>query len=309
MAVRTRALSCGFGDLHAVRALTLDIPIGVVFGLLGPNGAGKTTTMRLLLGLLKPSGGSGEVLGYQLGVHGEAIRQASGVLVEQPAFYERLSAEENLEFAGRAWGVSRSDYRSRARDLLLRFGLYERRRDRVAGWSRGMKQRLAVVRALIHRPRIVFLDEPTSNLDPGAAALLREQIQRVTSESETTVILSTHNLLEAEAMCRLVGIMHRGTMLAVGSPEAMRVSAAPTRLRIQGHGFTEEVVRRVAERSGGRDVSRGDGALFVALHSDADAPAVVRTIIEAGGEIEAVTREASSLEAVYRRIVGGEERS
>jgi ABC-2 type transport system ATP-binding protein len=217
-AVATRALSRRFGPVHAVDALTMDIPRGIIFGLLGPNGSGKTTTIRLLLGLLEPTGGVAEVLGYDTVRAAADIRRRCGVLLEHAGLYERLSAEENLTLYGRFWGLDAAARRARIRELLLPLGLWDRRHELVGGWSRGMKQQLAIARALLHRPALVFLDEPTAGLDPVAAAALREQLARLCRSEGVTVVLTTHNLTDAERLCSLVGVMRAGKLKALAAP-------------------------------------------------------------------------------------------
>ena len=175
VAIRTVGLSRRFGAVCALEGLSVDIPSGIIFGFLGPNGSGKTTTIRLLLGLLDPSAGRAEVFGYDTRTHGDAIRERCGALLEHCGLYERLSAEENLELYGRFWRMSRGSRRARVKELLTCFELWERRREIVAGWSRGMKQKLAIARALLHRPSLIFLDEPTAGLDPIAAVSLRDE--------------------------------------------------------------------------------------------------------------------------------------
>ena len=165
VAIRLAGLCRAFGSIQAVDELTLEIPAGSVFGFLGPNGAGKTTTIRLLLGLLEPSGGHAAVLGFDPWREGDEVRRRTGAVLEHTGVYEQLTAEENLEFYGRACRLGVDERRAAARELLGRMGLWERRHERPGTWSRGMQQRLALARALIHRPRLLFLDEPTAGLD------------------------------------------------------------------------------------------------------------------------------------------------
>ena len=224
-AIRTSALGRCFGSVRALDDVSLEIPQGTIFGLLGPNGAGKTTMIRILLGLIEPSAGSTEVLGYDTRTSAAAIRERTGSLLEHCGLYERLSAEDNLELYGRIWHMPRDARRARVRELLEGLDLWDRRREPVAAWSRGMKQRLAIARALLNRPSLVFLDEPTAGLDPIAAKALREDLARLAAFENVTVFVTTHNLAEAEKLCTTVGVIRAGRLLAVGSPAEISSTA------------------------------------------------------------------------------------
>jgi ABC-2 type transport system ATP-binding protein len=221
-----------FGDRVAVRALDLEIERGEAFGLLGPNGAGKSTTLYLLLGLLAPSAGRVEVLGLDPAVEGRQVRKACGVVLESGRLYERLTAEENLELWGRFWALSPRDRRARMTSLLGEFGLAERGRERVETWSRGMKRRLMIARALMHRPEILLLDEPTQGLDHAAAISLWEGLESMTDEFRTTLIVATHNLRDAERVCSRVGVLRNGRLLACESPAALGMPLEDAYLRM-----------------------------------------------------------------------------
>ena len=306
MAIRTVALTRDFGSVRAVDGLSLEIPEGCVFGFLGPNGSGKTTTIRLLLGLLKPDAGTIEVLGNDVRTASDAIRAASGALMEHSGLYERLSAWENLDFYGRAWRLSKPDREQRIRELLESVELWDRRDDLVSGWSRGMKQKLAVLRTLLHRPRIVFLDEPTAGLDPIAAAALRDDLLRLAADEGLTVFLTTHNLAEAERLCSLVGVVRRGRLIAFGHPDAIRVAAAGDHLEIVGAGFSERMLAglRAREEVSGADIL--NGRLCVELRPQGATPPIVAFVVENGGQIEEVRRASESLEGAFLSLVGQE---
>jgi len=229
-----------FGSQKAVDGLTFRVEPGEVFGLLGPNGAGKTTTVRLLNGLLPPSAGSARVFGFDPVLDGPSIRQRTGVLTETPALYERLSARENLEFFATLQNLSQPDLDRRVDDMLSFFELASRASDKVETYSKGMKQRLALARALVHQPPLLFLDEPTSGLDPEAAQQVDDLIADLGRTDGQTVVLATHNLLEAQRLCDRVAIMNHGRILALGSlkdlarklwqsptPQAVAVSTLP----------------------------------------------------------------------------------
>ena len=197
IAIRVDRLTRTFGAITAVDHLTLEVPRGVVFGFLGPNGAGKTTTIRLLLGLLEPTGGRVDVLGFDPRYQGYDIRQRSGALLEEPGIYDRMNAEDNLDFYARVWRLSSSERRARVKELLTRFELWDRRKQSPELWSTGMRQKLAVARALLHQPEVLFLDEPTAGLDPLAAHELGDELVKLASSEGVTVVLTTHDLAEA----------------------------------------------------------------------------------------------------------------
>ena len=215
--IEVNGLERSFGSNLAVDGMTFHVKQGEVFGLLGPNGAGKTTTVRLLNGILPPSGGSARVFGLDPATDGQRIRQQTGVLTETPNLYERLSASENLEFFGTLTGIPKETLKPRVAEILEFFGLQERAKDKVETYSKGMKQRLALARALVHQPPLLFLDEPTSGLDPEAAQQVNELIADLSRDDGRTILLATHNLPEAQRLCDRVAIMNKGRILALGS--------------------------------------------------------------------------------------------
>jgi ABC-2 type transport system ATP-binding protein len=219
--LRTSGLTRSFGDVCAVDHLTIDVQPGEIFGFLGPNGAGKTTTIHLLLGLLEPTDGMAEVLGHDAYRQGADVRERAGALLEDTGLYEQLTAAENLEFYARVWRLGPSERTERIRELLDWVGLFDRRMDRVCTWSRGMKQKLALARALLHHPPLVFLDEPTAGLDVVAATDVREKLKELAPKDGTTVFLTTHNMQEAERLCGRVAIICEGRLLALDKPEAI----------------------------------------------------------------------------------------
>lgn len=305
-AIRTVGLSRGFGGIRAVDRLTLEVPQGTVFGFLGPNGAGKTTTIRLLLGLLDPSAGGARVLGFDAASQSHEIRRRTGVLLEHPGLIERMTAEDNLEFYGRAWRMPRRARRARIEELLTRLGLWERRRDRVGTWSRGTRQKLAVARALLHRPSLVFLDEPTAGLDPLASLALREHLADLAERERTTVFLTTHNLTEAEKLCDRVGVIREGRLVAVGTPAELRDRTRHLRYRVGGRGFSDNVREMVSQRHEVVAVEGSEGRLLVELRRGERMGPLVRFLVRVGAEIDEVTRVGNSLEEVFLSLVRGE---
>jgi ABC-2 type transport system ATP-binding protein len=302
-AIRTTDLSRQFGAVRALDHLTLEIPRGIVFGFLGPNGSGKTTTIRLLLGLLEPTSGSAEVLGYDTRTHAAAIRERSGALLEHCGLYERLSAVDNLDLYGRFWRLAGEARRTRIQQLLTQLDLWDRRDEIVAGWSRGMKQQLATARALLHRPDLVFLDEPTAGLDPIAAAALRDQLARLATSEGVTVFLTTHNLAEAERLCALVGIVREGRLLTVAPPAQLAAGREAPRVEITGSGPTDAMLI-LLRGLGGVTAARADGrCLIVDLRTAADVSPVIAALVSAGFQVEAVRNSAGSLADAFPALL------
>ena len=302
IAIRTEGLTRDFRRVRAVDGLTLEVPAGIVFGFLGPNGSGKTTTIRLLLGLLEPSAGAAEVLGLDVRRQAEAIRARAGALLEHTGLYERLSALDNLEYYGRIAKLAAADRRARIRELLTSFGLWERRTEVVGAWSRGMKQKLAVARALLHRPALIFLDEPTASLDPVASAALRDDLAQLAVREGVTVFLTTHNLAEAERLCARVAVIREGKLLAVGPPSELNARKG-TRAEIRGDGFTDEAIWRLRERPEVTAVDAQDGRLVLDLAEGAATAPLVSLLVEHGAAVEEVRKEQASLEEVFLTLM------
>ncbi len=303
MIIRIENLQRNFGDLRAVDGISLEVPAGIVFGYLGPNGSGKTTTIRLLLGLLEPSGGRAQVLGYDVTSQADEIRLRSGALLEHTGLYERLSAEDNLDFYGRVWRLPAAERRQRIRQLLTDLDLWERRQEVVGKWSRGMKQKLAVGRALLHNPQLVFLDEPTAGLDPVAAAALRQDLENLARQHGVTVFLTTHNLAEAEKLCNRVAVIRQGRLLAVGSPDELRQHAGADRLEIVGHNFTETALAGLRRHPSVQEISSNGEHLLVHVQPGTEAAPLVQLLVAAGTQIEEVRKGKASLEEVFLTLM------
>jgi len=302
-AIETQGLQRDFKTLRAVDNLSLSIQAGSIFGFLGPNGAGKTTTIRLLLGLLEPSAGEAQVLGYDIRTQAPEIRQACGALLENHGLYERLSAEENLEYYGRIWHIARRERLQRQQNLLESLGLWDRRKEAIVEWSRGMKQKLAVARALFHHPRLVFLDEPTAGLDPVAAASLRDDLGQLAMQEGVTVFLTTHNLTEAEKLCHQVGVIRQGRLIAVGSPEELRNRSSVPRVEVRGSGFSEKLISELNSRPEVKTISLRNGSLWLELNAETSVTPLVSLLIAGGAQVEEVRRDKASLEDVFLTLM------
>ncbi len=302
--IHTEGLSKQFHGRLALENLSIDVPAGVIFGFLGPNGAGKTTTIRLLLGLLEPTDGRAVVVGLDTRTQAAEIRRQSGALLEFTGLYERLSAEDNLDFYGRLWHMPGAERKARLQELLTPLGLYERRKETVAAWSRGMKQKLAVARALMHRPRLVFLDEPTAGLDPLASAALRDDLTTLARQQGVTIFLTTHNLAEAEKICQQVAVIRQGRLLMCGSPDELRQSRGGRRVELFGRGFSPDLLARLNQRPEIAHLEQADHHLFIDLNGDPDTAGIVRDVVLAGGQVDEVRKSAASLEEVFLASMG-----
>ena len=307
-AIQTHQLTRSFGDLKAVDRLTLEVPRGTVFGFLGPNGSGKTTTIRLLLGLLDADAGRAEVLSFDTREQADEVRARSGALLEHHGLYERLSAAENLDYYGRIWHMSKTERESRVRELLEPLGLYERRNEPIGRWSRGMKQKLAVARTLIHHPELVFLDEPTAGLDPVASAALREDLGMLAEQEGVTIFLTTHNLAEAEKLCNQVAVINHGQLLALGSPADLRSRTSAPRLYVSGQGFTSQVVESLRANTLVGGMRQSNGQVVMDLTDLSRSHEIVTQLIGAGVQIDEVRKEKADLEEVFLRLVEEEDR-
>jgi len=307
-AIQTHDLTRDFGTVRAVDHLNLTVPAGVVFGFLGPNGSGKTTTMRLLLGLLEPTEGDASVLGYDIRTESAEIRERTGALLEDNGLYERLTAEDNLDYFGRIYRMPTADRQARIRELLAHFGLWDRRKELVKDWSKGMQQKLAIARALMHRPPLVVLDEPTSGLDPIAAASLRDDLAALVEQEGATVFLNTHNLPEAEKLCGLVGVIRNGKLLAVDHPDKLRAQVGVPTVEIVGSGFTEQVLAALRARPEVSGVQVTNGRLRIDLHEAVEVGPLVTAIVSAGALVEEVRKGSASLEDVFLTLMREEDR-
>jgi ABC-2 type transport system ATP-binding protein len=296
--ITAAGLSRSFNGHPAVEELSFDLPSGSLLALLGPNGAGKTTTIRMLLGLIRPTAGSATVGGISLAAEEarRTLRGSCGFLTEAPGFYDRRSAIDNLRFFARLYDLAEPE--KRIERQLRDFDLWEHRDKPVGTYSKGMKQRLAIIRSLFHEPRVLFLDEPTAGLDPESALEVRDLIARLKTEGRT-IVVCTHNLDEAERLADWVGILRR-RLLAYDTLASLQRGAGSGRMVRLGLG--EDAGRwqeRVAAMPGVLRVEPAGASLRVEIRESAVVPGMVAALAGAGATIYEVTPERSSLEAVY----------
>ena len=304
-AIETSGLTRDFADLRAVDGLSFRVEPGTVFGFLGPNGSGKTTTIRLLLGLIAPSSGTATVLGYDSRTQGDEIRARTGALLEHPGLYERMTAVENLEFFARIWRLPATERVNRIQILLDHLGLWDRRDERIGTWSRGMRQKLAIARTLLHHPPLVFLDEPTAGLDPIASASLRNDLASLARVEGVTVFLTTHNLSEAERLCDHVAVIYKGRLLGAGPTEELLNSISGRRVRLRIHPVPANIDDLLTPARGVLSYSVAPDGLEVELESGAEPGGVVAILVEHGVRVDEVTAQRGTLEDAFLNLVHG----
>jgi ABC-2 type transport system ATP-binding protein len=298
-AIQLEELTRDFETVRAVNELSLQVPSGSIFGFLGPNGAGKTTTIHMLLGLLEPTGGQVEVLGFNAQSQGEEVRKRTGALLEHPGIYEQLSAEDNLEFYARVWRIPEPERSARIKELLNHIGLWDRRKEPAGKWSRGMKQKLALARVLLHKPPLVLLDEPTAGLDVMSATAVREDLESMVEREGMTVFLTTHNMSEAEKLCDRVAVIREGSLVAVGSPDELRSRATRMQVVITGQGFSPAVVKLMEKQSEVTAVHSRNGRLTIDFRQEMATDELVNMLVEAGAQVDEIRRGKASLEDVF----------
>ncbi|MFX1589390.1 MAG: ABC transporter ATP-binding protein [Promethearchaeota archaeon] len=218
IAISTKNLSKSFGNLVAVKNLNINIPYGKTFGLLGPNGAGKTTTVRMLNSIITPTSGTAIVGGYDIITQNKSVKKICGFLPESPGLYQKLTAKEFLEFIGELYFLPKEIIFRRIEELIELFDLKGRENDLLEGYSRGMKQKVCLCAAIIQDPEIIFLDEPTSNLDPAATKMVKDLISELAKKADKTIFICTHLLDTAEELCDMIGIIDKGEVKVEGTP-------------------------------------------------------------------------------------------
>jgi ABC-2 type transport system ATP-binding protein len=302
--IETKALTKKFGDILAVDRLSISVEEGEVFGFLGPNGAGKTTTIRMLSALIAPTAGESKVAGYDVGQDDYEIRKRVGILTESPGLYDRLSAERNLEFFAHLYEVE--DVPGQVESYLRMLGLWDRRQEEAGTFSKGMRQKLVIARALLHEPKVLLLDEPTSGLDPEAARLVREFIGGLKQEGRT-IFMCTHNLDEADRLCDRIAVFNV-RLLALDTPAALRRQlfgrSVVFHLSQEGAQFAH-VIEALPFVSSTKAI---ENKLVASLDEpDEQNPVIVRALVEAGADIRFVGELRRSLEDVYLQLIGDDQ--
>jgi len=291
-----------FDDLTAVDRVTFSVAPGEILALLGPNGAGKTTTVRMLAAILRPTVGHAFVAGYSVTRQPQEVRRRVGLLTEHPGLYLRMRGKEYLDFFGRLMGLSACERERRARELLARFGMSQAWDQRIGTYSKGMRQKMALVRAMLHDPPVLLLDEPTSAMDPHSAKLVRDAILSL-RHHRRAIVICTHNLAEAEALADRIAIIRRGKIIALGTPAELKARLlGPPLMELRLTHSTDGVVKLVSDLV--KIQMKGDDWLRYSTPEPEEInPLLLRTLAAHGVGIVTLSEVPRSLEDVYLRVV------
>ncbi len=305
--IEVSGLTKKFGQITAVDSLTFSVNEGEVFGLLGPNGAGKTTTVRMLCCLISSTSGSAKLgeLDISDKISAMKIRKMIGIVHDNVGLYETLTAYENLEFFGQMYEAPKDLVRDNIKEYLEMLDLWDQRDRRVASFSKGMKQKVAVARALVHDPQVLFLDEPTANLDPEASKVIRDVILKLKGEGRT-IFLNTHNLDEAQRICDRIGIL-KTKLIAVDTPKNLENAFSRKLTAIVLTSVNDSILNAVKSMNPKKLTVEGNTIHIEMADPDRETPAIVGAISGAGGQVKSVNEEGASLEDVYLSIVRREQ--
>ncbi|OLE91548.1 MAG: multidrug ABC transporter ATP-binding protein [Crenarchaeota archaeon 13_1_20CM_2_51_8] len=301
--IETVNLTKKFGDLTAVDGVSLRVEEGEVFGFLGPNGAGKTTTVRMLCCLISKTSGAARIANYEVGDDADSlkIRKIIGLVPDSVGLYDDLTAYDNLDFYGKLYKCTETQRRENIQRFLKMLGLWEKKDVAAGAFSKGMKQKLAIARALIHEPEVLFLDEPTVNLDPESSKTVRDFLLELKKEKKT-IFLNTHNLDEAQRICDRIGILNT-KLMAVGTPEELERSVTGRKTVIQLERVDEAVLNALKKLSTGKMFKDDNRITIHVVDPGKENPAIVRAIVEAGGNVQSVSVLGSTLEDAYLKLV------
>jgi ABC-2 type transport system ATP-binding protein len=301
--IEVNNLTKKFGDITAVDSLTFHVDQGEIFGLLGPNGAGKTTTIRMLCCLISKTSGEAQIAGYRIGNGADslAIRKLIGLVPDNVGLYEELSAYENLDYFGKLYECPEQERKEKIEYFLKMMDLWEKRDQPVSDFSKGMKQKVAIARALIHDPQLLFFDEPTANLDPESSRVVRDFILTLKKDGKT-VFINTHNLDEAQRICDRIGIL-KTKLLAVNTPEQLEKTVWGSRTVIQMEEINDQILAAVRKLQP-KDLSVEENRIILALADPQNEnPDFVQAIVSAGGRVQYVTQLNPGLEETYIKVI------
>lgn len=300
--INAENLTKKFGDFTAVENVSFNIPKGKVMLLLGPNGAGKTTTVRMLSSVLRPTSGSATIAGYDVVKQAHLVRSSVGVLTEQHGLYKRMNAFEYLRFYAQIYDMKKAVYQKRITELLSTFGLADVGKKKLGEYSKGMRQKLALVRALLHDPPVLLLDEPTSAMDPESARVVRDSILQLRT-SERTLILCTHNLAEAEELADEIAIIEEGKIILSGSPDDLKAKLlGPAEYEIQ---FSGSLNGKDLGLSNNIEITSQDNSTirFRVTHPEIDNPRLLKNLIDDNLAVITLHKLPQSLEKAYLQAI------
>jgi ABC-2 type transport system ATP-binding protein len=302
--IEVKNLTKQFGDVTAVDSLTFHVAKGEVFGLLGPNGAGKTTTIRMLCCLIAKTSGDAHIAGHPIGSSADslAIRKMIGLVTDNIGLYEELTAYENLDYYGKLYECPEGQRKERIEYYLMMMDLWDKRNLEISAYSKGMKQKIAIARALIHNPELLFFDEPTANLDPEAAIVVRDIILKLKKDGKT-IFINTHNLNEAQRICDRIGIL-KTRLLAVNTPEQLETSTwGSSKTVFQVEQVNDQILEAVRKLNP-QEINVEDNKIILVLADPLKQnPDVVQQIASAGGRIQYITQLNPSLEETYIKVI------
>ena len=301
--IEVKNLTKKFGDITAVDDISFHVDEGEIFGFLGPNGAGKTTTIRMLCCLISKTSGEAKIAGFQIGnsINSLEIRRIIGLVPDNVGLYEELSAYDNLDYYGKLYECTEQQRRENIEYFLKMLGLWDKRNLPVGDFSKGMKQKVAIARALIHNPKLLFLDEPTVNLDPEYSKIVRDFILGLKKEGKT-IFLNTHNLDEAQRICDRIGII-KTRLLTVNTPEQLEKSVFGNKIVIQLEEINESILAAVKNLKPKNLTVEGNKIIIDSADPLKESPTFVKAIVSAGGNVQFVVKLNPDLEETYLKIV------
>ena len=303
--IRVKNLTKHFDDLKAVDGISFTVEKGEIFGFLGPNGAGKTTTIRMLSCIIEPTNGNAHLNGYNIRENKMEIRRMVGILTENPCLYERLTPIYNLDFFGKLYDVPDADRARRINEILEMFDLYDRKDEKVETFSKGMKQKLALARALLHDPDIIFLDEPTAALDPKIAKGVRDYIKKLGKGGKKIIFICTHNLTEAEYLCDRVAVIDHGRIAGIGSPDELSKDIwKGEQVEIVLKNFNHEIEQALRDLEVITSYDYQKPCLLIDVKDiSTDNPIIIETLVKSGAQIISAKIKQHSLEDIYLNLV------
>jgi len=302
--IRTKKLTKKFGELTAVKSLDLKVNEGEMFGFLGPNGAGKTTTISMLSTILKPTSGSAKIAGFDIEKQQDDVRRSIGIVFQDPSLDDELTGYENLEFHASLYGMDRQEREARIYELLGLVDLVEKRNDLVKHYSGGMKRRLEIARGLMHKPKVLFLDEPTLGLDPQTRRHIWKYIKKMNDEHNVTILVTTHYMEEADYLCDRVAVIDHGEIIALDTPNKLKEKMGENVIAVEVSD-SKEFCKLFKKEKCTKKVKRVNGKVYLTVKDGEKLiPKIVRESEKNGIEVKSITMHQPTLEDVFIQLTG-----